>query len=99
MTIARPPMPARSPARRESLPMVADTVCTCWGTKRTGSDPYLRTSARYEACALVKGLDDEPLMTAVPWKLGAWMVGADSTTPSSSNASRLHAGGLAVFCS
>ena len=50
-----PPMPASRPALSESLPMVADTVCTDCGVKRTGREPYLSTRARSDAWLLVKG--------------------------------------------
>src|ERR1700728_5514308 len=93
-TTMMPPRPANSPARSESLPMVAEIVWTDCGVKRTGREPYLSTSASCEAWELVKGLLVEPLITAVPLKLAAWIVGADSTTPSSSKASRLEYGGL-----
>ncbi len=35
--------------------MVAETVCTDWGVNRTGREPYLSTSARFEAWLLVNG--------------------------------------------
>ena len=78
--------------------MVADTVCTDCGVKRTGSEPYLSTRARLDAWLLVKGAAVEPLITAVPLKEGASMAGADSTTPSSSKASRAWGGGLLGSC-
>ena len=68
--------------------MVADTVWTDCGVKRTGSEPYFSTRARLEAWLLVKGAAVDPLITAVPLKEAASMAGADSTTPSSSKASR-----------
>ena len=72
------------PARSESLPSVADTVCTACGTSCTGRAPYFSTRASWLAALSVKlpeieiwsrwnGLND--------W-LSGWMAGADFTTPS-----------------
>ena len=70
-----PPMPASRPALRESLPMVAETVCTDCGVKRTGQRAVLEHDGQVGGLTAGERWAVEPLITAVPLKLDAWMVG------------------------
>ena len=63
---------------------MADTVCASDDSNDSGSDPYRRMPARFCASAWLNW----PVIWVVP-KIGPWMVGAETTSPSSTKATFL----------
>src|SRR4051812_11978327 len=79
-TSRKPTAPAARPALRASRPRVADTASDDSWRSCTGSEPYLRPVARLLAVSSSK----LPLISMrSASKLGALMLGAESTRPSS----------------
>ena len=86
-TSARPISPAMMPIRNWLLPRVAEICCSESIEKDTGSAPYFNCSDRNLASSSVK----LPVICARPSVITAFMVGAETTEPSSTIANRLRA--------
>ncbi len=80
-TRTRPIPPASRPPRNWSLPSVGETVCAVDWVNVSGSAPYFSVLARSVADCWVK----LPLTWVVPLMVD-WIRGADTTCPSSTNA-------------